>query len=99
MDAKQNAGPPLRRRALPPSTPAAPTPQATRREEATPIFDQLLREWRSGTPLPITWPPADAPPQPGDPRPPATADEERTIPRSRRHDAPPEGRGARHTEE
>ncbi|MFD9814083.1 hypothetical protein [Streptomyces sp. NPDC059080] len=98
MDAKQNAGPPFRRRALPPSSPAAATPQAGRREEATPIFDQLLREWRSGAPLPVTWPAADAPPQPGDRRPPTAAAEERIIPRSRRHDPPPKGPGSRRTE-
>ncbi|MEU3712926.1 hypothetical protein [Streptomyces catenulae] len=97
MDAKQNAGPPFRRRALPPSPPTAPAPQAGRREEATPIFDQLLREWRSGAPTPVAWPPTDPPPQPADRRPPA--DEERVIPRSRRHDAPPKGPGTRRAEE
>ncbi|MGW1838087.1 hypothetical protein [Streptomyces sp. NPDC002067] len=93
MDAKQNAGPPFRRRALPPSSPVAPTPQARRREEATPIFDQLLREWRSGVPLPVARPAADVTPPSGDPRPPGTTDEEPVIPRSRRHDPPPKGTG------
>lgn len=68
MDAKKPASHPFRRLslphqppALPPPAPPAlppPAPQARRPAEGeTPIFDQLLKEWRSGEIRPVvSWP-------------------------------------------
>ncbi|BDM68950.1 hypothetical protein HEK616_24370 [Streptomyces nigrescens] len=64
MDVKKPASHPFQRISLshrPPSLPPPPAPQARRPpEEETPIFDQLLKEWRAGTLRPtVSWPTDD----------------------------------------
>ena len=60
MDAKKPASHPFQRISLPHQPPALPppAPQARRPAEGeTPIFDQLLKEWRSGEIRPVvSWP-------------------------------------------
>ncbi|WP_328389356.1 hypothetical protein OHS81_33045 [Streptomyces sp. NBC_00400] len=60
MDAKKPASHPFQRISLPHQPPALPppAPQARRpAEEKTPIFDQLLKEWRAGAIRPVvSWP-------------------------------------------
>lgn len=60
MDAKKPAAHPFQRISLPRQPPPLPppAPQARRpAEEETPIFDQLLKEWRSGELRPVvSWP-------------------------------------------
>ncbi|SEF12310.1 hypothetical protein SAMN05428954_6572 [Streptomyces sp. 2112.3] len=65
MDAKKPASHPFQRISLPHQPPALPppalpppAPQARRPAEGeTPIFDQLLKEWRAGAIRPVvSWP-------------------------------------------
>ncbi|MFJ9407251.1 hypothetical protein [Streptomyces sp. NPDC101393] len=58
MDAKQTAAHPFQRLTLPHQPPPPATPHPLRHvEEPTPIFDQLLREWRAGALRPVvSWP-------------------------------------------
>ncbi|MFF7409730.1 hypothetical protein [Streptomyces lydicus] len=58
MDAKKPGSHPFQRISLPHQPPPLPPPVPRRRpEEETPIFDQLLKEWRAGTLRPaVSWP-------------------------------------------
>ncbi|MFI7099330.1 hypothetical protein ACIBK8_08225 [Streptomyces sp. NPDC050161] len=89
MDAKQNAGHPFQRHPLPPQTRALPPPPPHRaprpHEEGTPIFDQLLREWRSGAlRSTVSWP-VDETASGAVRRGAGAPDDGRTVPRTRRH--------------
>ncbi|MCK7625175.1 hypothetical protein MUU72_19000 [Streptomyces sp. RS10V-4] len=95
MDAKKTPGHAFQRISLPHQPPRLPPPVARRRiEEDTPIFDQLLKEWRAGALRPtVTWP-VD---EPGKSRPGAVvgADDGRSRPRTRTEE--PEHESVRHS--
>ncbi|MFG2892357.1 hypothetical protein [Streptomyces sp. NPDC048248] len=98
MDAKQPAGHPFQRLTLPHQSPPPPPPQARRPpEEATPIFDQLLKEWRAGALRPVVSWPVD---EPGKIKPGAAVgtDDGRPYPRNRieEHDREPVRHPAAH---
>ncbi|QHC22464.1 hypothetical protein [Streptomyces sp. GS7] len=83
MDVKKPSGHPFPRISLPHQPPRLPPPVPRRPAEGdTPIFDQLLREWRAGALRPVvSWPIDD----PGKSRP-GTAvgsDDDRPYPRNR----------------
>jgi hypothetical protein len=62
MDAEQSAAHPFQRLTLPHQAPPPGGRSALRPpEEPTPIFDQLLREWRAGALRPVVSWPADEP--------------------------------------
>ncbi|MFB6605414.1 hypothetical protein ACFCXR_05150 [Streptomyces noursei] len=90
MDVKQTPGHPFQRVSVPQQPPRLPPPTARRPvEEDTPIFDQLLREWRAGALRPVaTWPVDDV----GKSRPGTVvgADDGRPRPRNRMEEPPHE---------
>ncbi|GGN53378.1 hypothetical protein GCM10012285_45280 [Streptomyces kronopolitis] len=100
MDAKKPVTHPFQRLSLPHQPPALPppAPQARRPTEGeTPIFDQLLREWRAGRLRPaVSWPTDD----PGKIRTGAAVgtDDGRPFPRTRNeeHDREPVRHPAAH---
>ncbi|KUL33418.1 hypothetical protein ADL22_33270 [Streptomyces sp. NRRL F-4489] len=95
MDAKKRPGHPFQRISLPHQPPRLPPPAARRRvEEDTPIFDQLLKEWRAGAVRPVvTWP-VDEPP--GKIRPGAVVGDGDGRPRPRTRTEEPEHEPVRH---
>ncbi|WP_438489233.1 hypothetical protein [Streptomyces sp. S186] len=94
MDAKKTAGPSFHRISLPHQPPRLPPPAARRpADEETPIFDQLLREWRAGELRPaVTWPIDEA----GKTRPGTVVGGDDGRPRPRNRTEEPEHEPVRH---
>ncbi|PNE41080.1 hypothetical protein [Streptomyces noursei] len=94
MDAKKTPAHPFQRISLPHQPPGLPPPAPRRPvDEDTPIFDQLLREWRAGALRPaVSWP-VD---EPGKIRPGTVVEGEDGRPRPRNRMEEPEHEPVRH---